>query len=670
MSLNNMMRAAILAGLMTTAVCANSQKVYRWEQLYQEQMQDEDDAPEWEDIYERMCELEDNPINLNQATRDELEQIPLLTYQQVMDIMEYKEKFGHIYTYNEMAGLESIDLTTLQILQCVTNLGEDGKSGWPKLSTLLKQSRHTLMLTASIPFYKRKGQQDDSYLGDPLRHNFRYSMKAGNKIEAGLVGAKDAGEPFFSHQNGKGYDFYSFYVALHHIGPLSTLIVGRYRAQFGMGLVMNTGFSFGKMGALANLDRQQNNVRPYSSTQQSRYLQGAAATIDLTHALRLSVVASWRKIDATPNKDDGTIRTIRTDGYHRTETEMGYKNNFSQQTYAANIIWNFGHFHIGGTGLFTRFNRDLRPDTRQRYRQYYASGNDFWNASVNYGYNSGQLNINGETATGGSGGVATINTISYRPSARLQLKAIQRFYSYRYYSLYSNSLSSGGRIQNESAVLVGATWLPKDGLQLGGYFDYAYHPWARYGSFKKSNQTDLLLTAQYKTGRWTLNGKYRMRKQQKDNSKKTDLIWKTDHRPRLSATYNAKNWWTTTQADGCISTYKVKSRGWMVAQHGGISAFSDKLNASASLAYFDTDDYQSAIYSYERGPRYAFSFPSFYGRGIRYAMMLRYQPMRQLVFLAKLGTTDYFDRDHISSGRQMINHSSKTDLELQLTVKL
>lgn len=670
MNLNKTFKLILAVAVMVITATANAQKSYRWEEFYSQQMQDEEDIPEWEDIYERMCELEDNPINLNQATREDLEQIPLLTYQQVMDLCEYKDKFGHIYTYNELLGLNSFSIGTIHLLECITNLGEDGKRGFPKLANLLRQSHHTLMFTASIPFYKRKGQDDGSYLGDPIRHNFRYSMKSGNYLEAGLVGAKDAGEPFFSHGNGLGYDFYSFYVALHKLGRIRTLIMGRYRAQFGLGLVMNTGFSFGKSGALANLDRQLNDVRPYSSTQQSRYLQGAATTIDLTHNISLSAMASWRNIDATPNKDDGTIRTIRTDGYHRTENEMGYKNNFNQHTYAANLIWTIGKFHLGTTGLFTKFNKNLTPDKRQKYRQYYPTGNDFWNIGINYGYNSGSLNINGETATGGSGGVATINTINFRPSSKLLIKAIQRFYSYKYYSLYSNSLSSGGRIQNESAVLLGATWLPIDGLSVGGYFDYAYHPRARYGSYKESSQTDMLLMASYKTGNWTLNGKYRMRKQQKDNTAKTKLIWKTDHRPRLSVTYNGANWWTTTQADGCISTYKEKSRGWMISQHGGLSAFSDRLNASASVAYFNTDDYQSAIYSYERGPRYSFTFPSFYGKGIRYAMLLRYQPIKKLVVLAKIGTTNYFDRDHISSGHQQINHSSKTDLELQLTMKL
>ncbi len=40
------------------------------------------------------------------------------------------------------------------------------------------------------------------------------------------------------------------------------------------------------------------------------------------------------------------------------------------------------------------------------------------------------------------------------------------------------------------------------------------------------------------------------------------------------------------------------------------------------------------------------------------------------MLIAKLSVTDYFDRDHISSGLQQIDRSSKADLEFQLRLKL
>ena len=61
-----------------------------------------------------------------------------------------------------------------------------------------------------------------------------------------------------------------------------------------------------------------------------------------------------------------------------------------------------------------------------------------------------------------------------------------------------------------------------------------------------------------------------------------------------------------------------------------------------------------------------FNFPAFYGKGIRYALLARADFSSRLMLMARLAVTDYFDRDHISTGLQRIDHSSKTDLELQL----
>jgi hypothetical protein len=64
-----------------------------------------------------------------------------------------------------------------------------------------------------------------------------------------------------------------------------------------------------------------------------------------------------------------------------------------------------------------------------------------------------------------------------------------------------------------------------------------------------------------------------------------------------------------------------------------------------------------------------FSSPAFYGHGIRYSLMAR-ADWGRLTFLAKIGTTDYFDRTVISSGLQQIDGSSQTDLLLQVLLKI
>lgn len=127
-------------------------------------------------------------------------------------------------------------------------------------------------MTGHIPFYQRQGDQK-GYLGYPYAHSFRYSFRYGDYVQAGLLGAQDAGEPFFAYGNRLGYDHYSFYLLLRKMGRLKTLAVGRYKVNFGQGLIINNSFGFGKLAMLSTLGRQATGIRAHSSRSAANYLQ-------------------------------------------------------------------------------------------------------------------------------------------------------------------------------------------------------------------------------------------------------------------------------------------------------------------------------------------------------------------------------------------------------------
>jgi hypothetical protein len=60
----------------------------------------------------------------------------------------------------------------------------------------------------------------------------------------------------------------------------------------------------------------------------------------------------------------------------------------------------------------------------------------------------------------------------------------------------------------------------------------------------------------------------------------------------------------------------------------------------------------------------------FYGKGMRCWLMVRAHVCKKLMLTAKIGVTDYFNRDHISSSYQQIDQSSQTDLDIQIRWKL
>jgi hypothetical protein len=646
-----------------------SQSETDWERMFHELGDTEDDeSSSWESTYDVLSELSEHPLNINTCTREDLQRIPFLNDNQIADICEYIYKYGAMKTTDELLLLPSMDFNHAKLLSCFVYAGDTGLKGFPSLQQILKGGRHQVILTAKLPCYNRRGD-DNGYLGYKYKHSFRYSFQYSENVKVGLVGSQDSGEPFFSNKNSKGYDYYSFYAVLRKLGRLKTLAVGRYRVSFGMGLVINNDFGLGKIATMQTLGRSHNAIRGHYSLMEANYLQGAAATVGLTKGLDVSAFVSYRYIDATLNDDEKTIATILTTGYHRTESEMKRKHNATSTLAGGNINYRYNGFHIGATATYTSFSKDLQPKKSQKYREYYPTGNDFYNIGVDYGYTSKRFTFNGETATGDSHAIATINNFSYLLTPSITLMALQRFYSYKYTSLYAESFSEGGAVQNESGVYIGVSWRPSRNLSLMAYTDYCYFAWPKYQAAQASKAWDNLLSATYTKGRFSFIARYRVKIREKDNDKKTALINQTTHRGRLGMSYDGGRWSLGTQADAAYSEWKDNSFGWMISEFAGYSMMEKKININASFGYFNTQSYDSRLYIYERGMLYSFNFPMFYGKGIRYTLYAKAQIMKQLMLICKVSTTDYFDRDHISSSLQQIDHSSMTDVELQLKWK-
>ena len=107
-----------------------------------------------------------------------------------------------------------------------------------------KYGKNELLTRFDIPFYKRKGYEH-TYLGPSVYNSVKYSFRYSDRLYAGVVAEKDAGEPFGALHNRYGYDYYSFYLLLKDCGRLKALAVGNYRLSFGQGLVISTDYLMG-----------------------------------------------------------------------------------------------------------------------------------------------------------------------------------------------------------------------------------------------------------------------------------------------------------------------------------------------------------------------------------------------------------------------------------------
>ncbi len=660
------MKRAVLLLLLLCTTYSFAQSPKDWREALVQWMTAEDVEESYgTEAMELMEERAAERINLNRTSREELEELPFLTAQQVEDLTAYIDRYRPMRSISELMMVESLDWNTRKLLEFFVFVGdEEQRRTYPTMSDIVKYGKHTVMATAKVPFYERKGD-DNGYLGYRYRHDVRYQFTYDNRIKLGITGAQEAGEPFFADRNRWGYDYYSYYFQLRNMGRLEELNVGMYRVQMGMGLVMNTGFYLGKLASLQSLGRTTHTLTAHSSRSQSGYLQGAAATVQIGKGWHVTGFVSYRAVDATLN-DDGTMRTLVTDGYHRTPTEMAKKHNSYETDLGGTVGWRRGTLYVNANAVYTHFNRQLQPDQTVLYRHYAAEGNDFANVSMDYGYNNERWGFAGETALNRSGAVATIHTVNYRPATNWSIMALHRYYDKRYTALHARSFSESGHTQNEHGLYVGTSWQPTRSWMLQGYADYAHFSWARYLVTDASDAFDAMLSARHTHGSWTLDGRYRIHIRQRDNADKTLLTNRTEHRMRVGASWQASpRLLLNTGVEGVVMLRAVdNSRGMLWSGQANYQWRWLQLNGS--VAWFHTDDYDSRLYRYERSVQNDFSFPAYYGHGLRYAFMAKADLGQHLTLTAKIGVTDYFDRAVIGTGLQQIDRSSMTDLLLQL----
>ncbi len=625
-----------------------------WQQ-YLEQLSEEEEyeGVTWEDYEEMLNEYAEHPMNLNTATKEDLEQFPFLSARQIEDIQAYIYQYGAMKSLGELAMIESIDWYQRQLLSSFVYVGDVKQCSFPTLKQMAKYGKHELVGYAKIPFYERKGDKE-GYMGYPCKHWLRYQFHQGDYVKMGVVASQDAGEPFFGGKNHLGYDFYSYYLQIRKWGRVKNLTMGKYRLRTGMGLVLNNDFGFGKLSMLSSLGRMGTSIRVHSSRYAANYLQGVAATVNVAKNLDVSAFLSYRKMDATIKND--SISTIVTTGLHRTEKEIEKQGVTSAYLMGGNVHYSSNGWHLGVTGIYYGYSLPLHPNKSQLYKRYAPEGSAFWNASIDYGYISHRLTLQGETAMGDCGTVATINTASYLFSEHFSLLALYRFYPYRYYALYGNSFSAGSDVQDESGGYMGFRWSPSSKWMVEMYGDVAYFAWPKYRMTESTYAMDYLASVVYHPSSFlSLGARYQYK----------NKYQVTTQRTRFSLGITKDVWSSKTQVD---ATFLKGSRGYMASENFALKYRWLRLNAF--FGYFHTTDYDSRVYAFEPGMLYTMSFGSYFGEGIRYAFLAKANVGKHIVVVGKWATTDYFDRNHISSGYQQIDGSAQTDLEVQLKWKM
>lgn len=662
--------------LMTPVLEAQNLKPSLWEETLEELSTENETEKNWEDKLEELNKKLEEPLNINTATKNEYEHFPFLTDLQIENLLAYVYIHGPMQTIYELQLVEGMDKRTIEWLLpfvCVKPVKK--KTKYPSLKKVLKYGKHEMLARTDFPFYTRKGYQK-KYLGPSIYHSLRYNFHYSTYFQAGITAEKDGGEPFLALHNMKGYDFYSPYFLLQNYGRLKALALGNYRVSFGQGLVLGSNFCLGKTFSLLTSEYRTEGIRKHSSSDEYHYFSGAGTTVKILSSFYLSGFYSHRLLDGGVEGEN--ITSISKTGLHRTQKEADKINACKLQLTGGHVTYEKNRLRVGITGIYYFFNHPYEPDLRE-YARYNLHGNHFYNFSVDYNYRTGRFSWAGEAAKGKQG-YALLNRLKYSLSPDYNFLLIHRYYSYDYWAMFGHSFGEGSTPQNENGWYLAMEAQPLAHWRFFGSLDFFSFPWWRYRISKPSQGVEIRLQTTCSLGEncsMYLNYRYTQKERDISGTEGKIVLPVIHHRfrYRLNYRYNAWNFRTTIDYNNFRQKdrgyYRFKSQqGWGCTQSCAYVFQKFPLMFSLQGSYFCTDDYDSRIYTSEKGLLYTFYTPSFYGKGFRYSALLRYDWDKTFMFLVKFAQTVYQDRTCIGSGNDLIDGNRKSDLQIQFRMKL
>ncbi len=620
---------------------------------------DQSDMPG--DIEELLLELEQlrqRKIQVNAASVEELLLIPFLSADDAQRIVAFRETEGPLTSREQLEGIigtETARRVSL-FLSFEPMLLEKQVEVEPQMA-----GRWYGRYFSEIP--ERKGIITGKYRGGNYRLYNRLSLSYGGVAVNGVV-EKDIGEPEIG-------DFTSFSMVYEGSGPVERFIVGNYTVNLGQGLLFGQSRYFSKGVDPLGVGLTGRRLKAYSSSAENGFMQGAAASLDF-RPFTLTAFYSNNRVDASVK--DGVVTTIRTSGYHRTDSEREHKDNITEKVAGLNLLYRFDAGRTSGRvgGTWARYDYSLPLEK--------AGGEPGWHDMGNLEADLliGKTNLFAEAAmTGKERNVSWIAGAGFPLTSNMQVVVAVRDYHNLFFSPFAGAFAErADDAANEEGYYVGLEADILKNLHVGAYYDIFRFPElnSRYRlpstgdeskiflTWKQSPvlTAELLLQNQYKEEPKKLfdatGFEYYMPVPFTSNRIRLDLIGKVSRELTLKARGEIKF------VEGEYPDGDLHSDGWLFYQQAVLKK--GPVAFKARYTQFRTDDFDSAIYVYEDDLPLVFTLKSYYGEGRAFFALLSYDLRKNFELTVRYARTWYGDRDTYSSGNDERDTSAPASYHL------
>lgn len=640
-----------------------------------------------ESTTDRLEQLKRHPINLNKADDEDLQTLVdagLISQEQKSSFQLYIKHFGALITIYELQAIPSFDLNTIYALLPYISVDKQLGDYHASFKKILTDGNYMLLVRAqqvlqtSVGFSPEDSTGSSRYLGSPVKLYTRFRYNFGNRLSYGITAEKDAGEEFFKGTQPHGFDFYSAHFYMKTNSFLQAFAIGDYEIHFGQGLICWSGFGSGKNALITDVSKGGYALKPYTSVNEYNFFRGGAFVLGNKN-FNLTVFSSYKKVDGniivldTISEDAAVVSSIGTGGYHRTLNEIADKNSMTKTDAGACLSFYKQNLHVGLNGMFTQFSADITPRL-YAYNQFTAPGNNLTSVSLDYSYQKGNAGFFGEVARSDNGGLATVDGVVMSLDPKVDVTFVYRNYEKNYQSFYASSFGESSIPNNENGLYAGIVIKPIRRWTFNAYADYYNKPWLDYLVSAPSHGEDYLMQLTYTPNKVVaIYGRFHHEIKQKNFTGNTTVFdYLTDTRKdnfRLHLSVNASSSLKFSSRAEWVKFEMVGNKienGYIVYQDVTYKTKGVPLSLTLRYALFDTDGYDSRIYTYENDVLYQFSVPALQNRGSRFYVVAHYAISRALDCWLRYDVTLYDNLTTISSGLDQINGSKKSELKVEV----
>ena len=659
-----------------------------WDQLFGEladRATDEETLERWSD---QLLALSEQPLALNQANREALETLPFLGAAQVEALSYYLYRYGPMEDLSELALIEGLDATTIDLILPFVCLGEVNPKKAQEFSMdNLNYGKHTFSHLVGSTLetkagYKRTTSEQDRYRGDAYSQTFRYAYALKRHLQAGFTLQKDAGEPW---RTNKGWpDYYTLHLVLKDMGFFKGIYLGDYTLTMGQGLTCGQGFQLGKTLTGTSTSANQSALKRHASTAESGFFRGAAVEFVLWEkkqpALKTIQIngigfVSHQRMDGRMKGD--TLTSLLSTGLHRSQDEMDQRKTVPVWTVGGRLGCTFAWGRLHLNGLVWRLDKPYFP-TYQPYNRFGFKGQSGGGLSMDYKWQYQRFGGFGECAISENGQTAWIQGLNVSACSSLALSLVYRMYERGYQTLYGQAFGEHETVNNEEGWYLFVGWEIGAKLSLHGNIDLFRFPWLTYTTDEPAYGQETGLLATY---RWASNSKLRLRYKSRllernhlpQGGRTPQLIAENKQTARLQqeSTWGAWKLKSTLSA-AWLTTEKEDQRhtGCAFTQSMTHTHPSNRLRITCNLSWFDITDYAVRLSTYQPGLPGSFSMPLFEGTGCHWQIMMMASPWSWMETWVKLSRWNYTDRNQVGTASEQLSGHHKTDLQLMVRFKM